>query len=668
MRKWKRFLSVFFVLQFFTCSPLVGQTWAAPSPSVKAKTAVTSTKEAPQVAPAMTNTVTALSDQELKKYELPANQKKDWAQRLQWFESKIIDRYKAMNKKNILVVGEQKFLDVFKAATIKHNWNANFTYTNRANLPKINEVGHDLVIDTQYAPQHFKKIYGNLNVSSFKDVYSEILYDETLSFLEKNGVQYYFFEAPRPYKIKNLDEGDKRFSGETFHKCKSDILKNLYDNNQECYEYIKDGYNDKFKVKYNGRFCVLCDHNSKLYNVLNGERKTAFQKLTNYKNNIYFYGPCITRGGYVSDNYTIESYIQKALNNGLGGAYGVINCGVGGGADTINDFEYMLDTKFKSGDVVVNINLLYSSLQKAIEKHKFGHYELSGLFDRPHNYGHWLINNGFHVNHVGNEVIANYIYDVLKPQLSKSSPKDEQKTVKYQFENEVDTFLDDNPDFKRYLDGLKSIKVPTKTNGKVGSIVMNCNPFTLGHRYLIEQAAAQVDHLYIFVVEEDKSVFPFEDRMKLVKEGTADLGDKVTVLPSGKWIISLLTFPEYFNKDDLQGAAIDPSKDISLFGKYIAPTLGINMRFVGEEPFDKVTRQYNETMRNVLPSFGVSFQEIPRKATDGKDDVISATKVRNAIKAGDFENLKKYVPKTTLIYLKENYEQIVARINSKYKK
>ncbi len=73
-------------------------------------------------------------------------------------------------------------------------------------------------------------------------------------------------------------------------------------------------------------------------------------------------------------------------------------------------------------------------------------------------------------------------------------------------------------------------------------------------------------------------------------------------------------------------------------------------------------------MRNILPSFGVSFHEIPRKSTDGKEDVISATKVRNALKAGDFEVLKKYVPETTLMYLKENYEQIVARINSKYKK
>lgn len=523
--------------------------------------------------------------------------------------------------------------------------------------------GHDLVIDTQYAPQHFKKIYGNLNVSSFKDVYSEILYDETLSFLEKNGVQYYFFESPHTSKIKNLDDFEKNEMRRKGIKISNlykyeDFVRKCCAGNQDVIDYCLTG-NNRSGIFYNGRYNQRRDCTSKYFNVKDGVRLTHYVP-DNPESKIYCFGPCTAESSFVPDKYTIESYLQKNICEGLDKSIEVVNCGVGG--DSLeNNFEYMLNTNFNPGDIVVHIR--HYNVKRGPR-----YFETSQLFDRPHNYGYWMFDNGFHVNHVGNEVIANYIYDVLKPQLSKSSPKDEQKTVKYQFENEVDTFLDDNPDFKRYLDGLKSIKVPTETNGKVGSIVMNCNPFTLGHRYLIEQAAAQVDHLYIFVVEEDKSVFPFEDRMKLVKEGTADLGDKVTVLPSGKWIISLLTFPEYFNKDDLQGAAIDPSKDINLFGKYIAPTLGINMRFVGEEPFDKVTRQYNETMRNILPSFEVSFQEIPRKSTDGKDDVISATKVRNALKAGDFENLKKYVPKTTLIYLKENYEQIVARINSKYKK
>ena len=37
----------------------------------------------------------------------------------------------------------------------------------------------------------------------------------------------------------------------------------------------------------------------------------------------------------------------------------------------------------------------------------------------------------------------------------------------------------------------------------VGSIVMNCNPFTLGHRYLVEQACERSDWVHLYVVKED---------------------------------------------------------------------------------------------------------------------------------------------------------------------
>jgi [citrate (pro-3S)-lyase] ligase len=106
---------------------------------------------------------------------------------------------------------------------------------------------------------------------------------------------------------------------------------------------------------------------------------------------------------------------------------------------------------------------------------------------------------------------------------------------------------------------------------------MNCNPFTLGHRYLIDYASSKVEKLFIFAVEEDKSFFPFNDRFELIKQGTADLKN-VTVLPSGKFIISSLTFTDYFGKSELQDRTIDPSLDVHLFAAQIAPALGINVR------------------------------------------------------------------------------------------
>ena len=178
---------------------------------------------------------------------------------------------------------------------------------------------------------------------------------------------------------------------------------------------------------------------------------------------------------------------------------------------------------------------------------------------------------------------------------------------------------------------------------------MNCNPFTLGHQYLVEYAAAKVARLYIFVVEEDRSAFPFKDRIELVRQGVKHIPN-VEVLPSGKFIISQQTFSGYFNKAELQDVAVDSSEDVEIFGKEIAPELGITIRFAGEEPTDNVTRQYNETMKRLLPQYGIEFHEIPRKVIG--EEIISASKVREALQVGDFDKIKKLVPASTFRYLR----------------
>ena len=98
---------------------------------------------------------------------------------------------------------------------------------------------------------------------------------------------------------------------------------------------------------------------------------------------------------------------------------------------------------------------------------------------------------------------------------------------------------------------------------------------------------------------------------------------------------------------------VDSSEDVEIFGKEIAPTLGITIRFAGEEPKDNVTRQYNETMKEILPRYGVEFHEIPRKKLG--EEPISASSVREALKVGDFDKIKNLVPETTLKYLRERY-------------
>jgi hypothetical protein len=204
------------------------------------------------------------------------------------------------------------------------------------------------------------------------------------------------------------------------------------------------------------------------------------------------------------------------------------------------------------------------------------------------------------------------------------------------------------------IDVFAQSLLPHKKDGNSGAIVMNCNPVTNGHMHLIETAAKQVDNLFIFVVEEDRSEFPFAERLELVKENCKGI-ENVTVLPSGRFIISQLTFPEYFMKADK--TELDPSgkpsiiNDVTAFAVKIAPALGIKVRFAGEEPLDPVTREYNRVMGNLLPFYGVEFNEIKRKETDG--EVISASRVRKLLHEGNFEAIKPLVPEATFRYLTE---------------
>jgi len=187
-----------------------------------------------------------------------------------------------------------------------------------------------------------------------------------------------------------------------------------------------------------------------------------------------------------------------------------------------------------------------------------------------------------------------------------------------------------------------------KLSGTVGSIVCNCNPFTLGHRHLVEYAAEHCDQLLVFVLSEDRSFFPADVRYRLVKEGTADLKN-VHVVPSSSYLISRATFPTYFIKDTAHCADAACALDITLFGKKIAPVLGITKRFVGEEPTDVVTRGYNEMMKQLLPGCGVELVEIPRF------EDIHAGEVRRLILEGRTEETKAYLPEVSYEYCRSHF-------------
>lgn len=193
----------------------------------------------------------------------------------------------------------------------------------------------------------------------------------------------------------------------------------------------------------------------------------------------------------------------------------------------------------------------------------------------------------------------------------------------------------------------------------IGAIVMNANPFTKGHRYLVEQAASRCDVLHVFVVEEDRSAFPFADRLELVKQGTADLAN-VRVHAGGPYIISEATFPRYFLKATDDAAVMQTELDAEVFARGIAPALNITKRFVGTEPNCGLTDQYNRSMQKVMPKYGIELVEIPR--IESGDAAISASRVRTILtESDDIASLELLLPPTTLAYLKSAQGREVIR-------
>ena len=401
------------------------------------------------------------------------------------------------------------------------------------------------------------------------------------------------------------------------------------------------------------------DYSSRYINVIEGRRVVCNQPKT-YRRTIHCYGRCGVFGYAVEDKNTLPSLLQLMLiQHGLTDIK-VVNHGLWGGEDEYLDHNFINDSVgFKEGDIV----LFY---RKHLEKRLLKHWETYGVrykeitrewheypeakwcfYDKPGHMNHVgyhnvaeiicndLIRSSFQCKEVDQHLYEGFKSEYLKDYLKKNSKSD----FRRELQEFTDTILRDFP-----------LVNPSMV---CGSIVMNCNPFTKGHRYLIEFAAKQVDRLYIFVVKEDKSFFKYEDRFEMVKQGISDL-ENVVVVSSGKFIISSLTFPEYFMKDYVKEKNFDVSMDVETFCKYIAPPLNIKKRFAGEEPFDPVTKNYNENMSRILPEYGMEFCEIPRLALD-KDHIINATQVRKMLKERNLDGIKEYVPLTTLTILQNKY-------------
>lgn len=193
---------------------------------------------------------------------------------------------------------------------------------------------------------------------------------------------------------------------------------------------------------------------------------------------------------------------------------------------------------------------------------------------------------------------------------------------------------------QRYLCGIE------KPQGEpVGCIVANCDPFTMGHRRLIEAAAKDCAWVHVFILSQDRGMFTADERFAMAQEGLADL-ENVLVHPTGPYMVSSATFPTYFIKDKTRSGEIHCELDVRLFAEKIAPALSIARRYVGTEPSCAVTAQYNRRMKELLPAYGIEVIELERFAASGQ--IISASRIRSLIRENNMEALEGLLPQSSI--------------------
>lgn len=392
-----------------------------------------------------------------------------------------------------------------------------------------------------------------------------------------------------------------------------------------------------------GDACGFKDYIGEHITFENGLRKTVGQPEYYYRT-IYCMGACTMFGAHVIDEYTIPSLLQKKLNN-EGFLYRVVNLGM---AIVANIYQLLNRVKVEDGDIIL---ILHPFRIEELEENKISLIDISDKLEELHT-SEFFLDEYTHCTADGSIAYAESIFPVLFKKLKNALRRDMLK------KNNIFDIYRDMPFEYVYENKLNKMRKEMKTvswvlrdSSRIGAIVMNANPFTNGHLYLVEEALKRVDYLYVFVVEEDKSEFSYKDRFYMVEAGLEHCRDRVKILPSG-FIGSKVTFPAYFeNEKNTTDANISTILDSVFFARYIAPAGNITVRFVGTEDGDKTTFQYNRDMKRVLPLFGIDVIEIERLRKKDMHEVRAGI-IRDAYRRGAIDMVSDMLPLTTYYHLK----------------
>ncbi len=476
----------------------------------------------------------------------------------------------------------------------------------------------------------------------FESAMAEHAYDDLVQKLANAGVSIYnliFTTDETTPGRKRLNEGFRNWL------AKPEARKvNPYVVPSQAKAFYGEDYSESYaqqvgkhvvELEKNDNYTRLKDCSYPYFNVVNGERVTIGQP-DDAPRTIYFFGPCIMIGAFVEDAHTIESWLQQKLN-AAGYRFKVVNCGCY--ESHYQEMVHMASTPMKPGDIVVmHIENRHYAGTTALD--------VTDVLDKHNVPNDWLLDIPLHCNGKVNELYAEALFQRMledgvlddAPQTASIDAQSAGKRVMLTREMAVNSL---------YLD-LYFNDFHPEEGMTVGTVGMHGNPFTLGHRYLIETASKRVDKLFVLLIGDDLGIFSYAERFAMAVDATRDL-QNVTIVSGGPFQATRNVFQGYFLRIEPSEMKDDALDDTLIYAEIIAKRLGVTYRFLGDERHNPKMSFFNELMLETLPKYGINAIEIPRLAIDGKS--ISASTSRDAARDGDVDTLLKNVPETTLKYL-----------------
>lgn len=475
-----------------------------------------------------------------------------------------------------------------------------------------------------------------------------------INFLQEHQDNFIFVKVTtNPEKYTNLTDDEKE-------RCKKSFIKPyrykdyLKDANPKTRELVKLFYREYYDetliedVCFPAQFMMINgllkqkEINNPNFHVYNGKRKTKGESKINGID-INFYGTCLVYGQMVSDQNTIHSYFYDLLDNEI---YSVHNLGIPN-----NMLTEIIRTINKQGIKNNSLNIIFYLDN---EEKIFNQLNSKNQIDLTSTINDSLLDNTIldnilHCNQNTNQLISNCIYKHALDKIKIISRKSDEEIKVFTHKD----LYTNNKVVKRNIEMLEKFK----RKGNNGAIVLHGNPFTNGHYELVKYASNMVDTLYVFVLQEDRGIFKFEDRIQMAQESCKNF-ENVVVLPSGEFFGSAMLFAEYGEKTINETIKVDSLDDTEFFCEVVADILNIKKRFVGEEEYDMVTNHLNNELKRVLPKYNIECIEVPRFKSDGIR--ISAHMVRTLIENDNFDELQSFIPLPVLeIIYNKKYPEII---------